>query len=345
MHHRRLLINLGNFEYGGPHDMRPDAPPDDLLWEPPLGGPGPPPDHPRHDENEQYLRRAIGLLEELAEEQPTIPDYQHLLACCYRDLPPAMPFDTDGGQSEQIDRAIEILEKLAERFPTVPAYQLDLAKTYIQASLQFQDGPLATAENQLNEALAVTEKLVAEHPNVPGYVLSQVQVHLALSKMSQRGNHPDSAERELREALSLQSSLVSRFPDVVPYKIWIATIRNTLAELLMDRGQMEEACSLLIPATTTLLAILETDRGAGHPEDLLKRSYENLAEAYTQLGQEDLADEARREARAVSRPRRRPSSFPAGIAARGDVAASGLRSVCRAFVEAATLTMLWAKQA
>ena len=80
------------FEYGGPHDMIPDAPPlDDLFWAPPPRGPGSPPDPFEREENERYLRRAIDLLERLVEEQPTIPDYQHLLACCYRDLPPARP--------------------------------------------------------------------------------------------------------------------------------------------------------------------------------------------------------------------------------------------------------------
>jgi eukaryotic-like serine/threonine-protein kinase len=293
-----------DLQHGGPYDMRPDAPPfDDPFWErppggpgPPLGGPGPPPSQPRHDENEQYLQRAIGLLEGLAEEQPTIPDYQHLLACCYRDLPPAMPFDAGGSQPEQINRAIEILEKLVERFPTVPAYRHDLAKSYLQASLQFEAGALSTAENRLQEALRVTRNLVAEHPNEPGYVLSQVQVHLALSEMAQRGTRPKAAEQELRKALSLQSSLVSRFPGVVPYKVWIARIQNILAELLMDQGQMEEACFLLIRTTATLLAILDTDREAGHIMRLLEQSYENLAEAYMQLGQEDLANEALGEA-------------------------------------------------
>lgn len=298
---------------GGPHGMTEDAPPpfSDPHRKPPPDGPGAKPEPSQREENEQFLRRAIELLEKLVQQQPTIPDYQHLLACCCRDLPPARPSDPETEQFEQTDRAIEILEKLVESFPDVPAYRFDLVETYLRATSQPETEALATAEIRLQEALRVAQKLVAEHPNVPHYVLAQAQVHLAMSEMLWRDSLPDDAEQELRRALSLQSSLVSRFPETVPYKIWMAMIQNNLAELLMDQGQLAEACSLLETSIAMLQAVPDVDqRGPGAHVRLLDQAYANLAEVYMQLGQKDLADEASRQAQQSHDDRIRPADRP-----------------------------------
>jgi len=289
-----------------PHPPRGGPPPG-----PPRDGPGlpPPPDRTQR-ENEPYLLRAIGLLEQLAGEQPGIPDYQHLLARCYRDLPPAKPSGPGGARLTRTDRTIEILEKLVEDFPGEPRYQHDLAKSYLHVVSQLPPGALATAEGRLREALRITEKLIAEHPNVPDYGASQVQVHFILSEMFRHDRRPDAAEPELRKALSLQSSLVSRFPEVVPYKVWKAVIQDALAKLLSNHGQMREACSLLKGSTAAFHEILETEPDAPYVDRLLKRSYENLADVYMRLGQEDLADEALRQAKQYRDDRRPPPRFP-----------------------------------
>jgi serine/threonine protein kinase len=286
---------------GGPPDMMADGPPpfSGGPWQPPPGGPGHQPEPFQRDENKQFLLRAVELLGGLVEEQPTIPDYQHLLARCCRDLPPAWPPAPDTESSGQTDRAIEILEKLVETHRGVPAYRADLVDSYLRASSQFDPGSHAWAENrlQLQKALRVARELVAEHPNVPRYLLSQVQVHVALAEMCRRESLPDDAERELREALRLQALSVSRFPGNVPSQIWLAMIQNSLAELLIERGQMMQARTLLEESTVMLMAIPDVDHGgAGAHVRLLHQSYENLTYVYAELGQEDLADEASRQA-------------------------------------------------
>ncbi len=299
-----------DFEFDGPHEMLSDGPPlDDPFWELGPGGPGPPPDPYEREESEQYLRRAVELLETLVEEQPTIPDYQHLLACCYRDLPPARAIDLDGGEGRQTGRAIEILEKLVESFPANPTYRADLVRTYLQAASQHDVEAGTTAVDQLSQALGVAQKLVAEHPNVPVYALSQVQVYLALSKVFTQEARPAAAEAELGKALSLQSSLVSRFPDNMPYKIWKAMIQISLAESLTERAKTEEARSLLESAVSALHSVQKVGREGPH-QGLLGRGYEILAEVYRQLGQEDLADEACRQAEKYRDLRRGPPAVP-----------------------------------
>ncbi len=266
--------------------------------EPRHGGPPQTPlPTPAQRQNEQYLLRAIGLLEKLAQEQPAIPDYRHLLACCCRDLPPPGRSDPDGSQLRHTHRAIEILEQLVEDFPAVPGYQHDLAKAYLHVIPRLPRRSPAASEVWLRKALGVTEKLVAEHPNVPDYAASQVQVHFILAETLQHDRRPDEAELGFRKALSLQSSLVSRFPAVVPYRAWKAIIQQTLAKLLSDRKQMEEACSLLEASTVTLCEMEDAEAKVPNINRLLKRSYDNLADVYARLGREDLAREALSRAR------------------------------------------------
>jgi len=59
-----------------------------------------------------------------------------------------------------------------------------------------------------------------------------------------------------------------------------------------------------------LREILETEPEAHYIESLLNRSYNNLADVYRQLGQEDLADEAIRQAEQYRDDRWPPPPFP-----------------------------------
>ena len=232
---------------GRPPDMAFGAPPPRKgpFGNPPHGGPQPGPNHTPHNENRQYLLHAIGLLKGLVEEQPTVPDYQHMLACCYRDLPPAMPFPPGAQQTGQIDLAIEILERLAEDFPAMPVYRHDLAKTYLHAFPQLH------AQEPRHRGSS-TSRSPPHHSGASRRAPQCAQLCLD-SGASSHGAIRDvsawwptgAAEQELRNALTLQSSLVARLPSVAPYKVWKAMIQNALAEPLIDRGHTKEACSTL----------------------------------------------------------------------------------------------------
>jgi hypothetical protein len=69
-----------------------------------------------------------------------------------------------------------------------------------------------------------------------------------------------------------------------------------LAKLLSDYGQMKEARSVLEASTAALREIPETEPEVRYIDKLLKRSYDNLADVYVRLGQEDLAAVALRRA-------------------------------------------------
>ena len=109
---RDFLINPGpppkkgwKLKVDGP--PRPKGPPGDGFGPPPFGPPG---DHPGE--------KAIALLKTLRDEYPKVPEYRHLLACCYRDVPPS-PFGPKDDRPRP-ELAIDLLRELIRDFPKVP---------------------------------------------------------------------------------------------------------------------------------------------------------------------------------------------------------------------------------
>ena len=246
------------------------------------------------------LEKSVEVLEELVAEFPSVPAYKHLLARCYREIPPSQPPGIREWGLDGRERATEILQQLVEDFPGVPEYRHDLSETYAMVDLHgsplTREG-LSMAEEHLRAALGISEGLVAERPNIPDYVVSLVHIHHKLADVLRRSRQPDAAEVEHRKALALQSSLARRFPEVAPYRIWLATIQGSLARLLRDRGSLEEA-RLLAEASITMLSDIKDDSAKHGPvRGLLVENYDCLAEVLSRMGEEELAQDARRQAR------------------------------------------------
>ncbi len=90
---------------------------------------GPPPRGPRGDEHdrtpgvrsepngEKSMKRAVDLLEPLVRDFPTVPEYRHLLACCYRDLQPDRPNPGSPSGNRNRDRAVGAAPPAGRRLP------------------------------------------------------------------------------------------------------------------------------------------------------------------------------------------------------------------------------------
>lgn len=260
---------------------------------------GPPPP-PKTRGNQENLEHAVQLLESLATEHPSVPDYRHLLACCYRDLPPVGPESTGQPVLAPQSKAIELLRKLVDDFPEVTDYRHDLAKAYARVDPrdpQFSGDRYAIAEERLRQALGIWERLVAAHPNMPDYAASQVQALYTLSEVLRRLRRPDDAETTLWKALDRQSSLVDQFPKVNPYKAWRAILQESLAKLLAERGRTTEARALLKSAVAALNQLLNSEPQAAYVHNLLGKCYKNLADILSQMGEEQEAAEMLRRGR------------------------------------------------
>ena len=157
------------------------------------------------------------------------------------------------------------------------------------------DAP-AEAEQRLKKALELSRQLVADHPGVSDYAASRVRIHLMLAEFLRRADQRVAAEESLREALALQAPLVQRFPEIRSYHFWLAVVQQSLARLLRDPQDLEEARTLMEASIDTLTQSLKDDPRPNHVRWLLVGSHFELADIYTRLDEEDLAEEARRQA-------------------------------------------------
>jgi len=238
----------------------------------------------------EHLSRAVSILEALVDEYPKVPDYRHLLACCYREMTPGRLGLGSPPSFESLNKAIAILEALASEFPDVADYRYDLSESYAMINPR---GPawgrqtLEAAEPRIRKAITLSEELVAEHPNVPDYAASQVPMQLKLAEILRRTGEPDDAEACLRKALALQSSLAERFPDAASYKVWTVVVQESLAGLLRDQGKLDEAKSLLKTSIATLRGLLDAGPGFPHIRWLLGYHHMKLAEILRQMDDDE----------------------------------------------------------
>ncbi len=277
---------------GSPQERRPEPPrPQSSSPPPSLGSDG--------KENDDYRQKAIGLLERLIADYPTVPDYRHLLARCYREMSQGPDFGPKS-ESHSWHEAARILEKLVDEHPDVADYRYDLSETYAMLGDQRSHEPGAPDKNaalrssaMLERALIIAEQLVAEHPNIPDYAVSLVNTRLRLHHHL-RVSDPTRAEANLREALELQSTLARRFPDNTSCKFWMAAIQESLGALFQEQGRLHEARSVLQDCVASYQEVLQRDVTSGRVRDVLAKNYMNLADVLRRMGQEQEAREAQR---------------------------------------------------
>lgn len=288
----------------------PGGPPPGDMHPPPAGGLGPPgrdhrppggpsPHHEHLDEGDDPWGKAVEILTELRAASPDVPDYRHLLALCYRDLPPPIPWAPDDHPSplDAVTRAIEILQQLVEDFPDVPKYQYDLSETYpLAADHAPHTGSDALRQQRLRAALDISEQLVAEHPNVPAYVVSQVHIRLRFAGALRRESQFGAAEEHLQKARALQAGLARRFPATPSHQVFVAAIEGDLARLLRDCGRLDDAHSHLEAAIVVLNGLPDDWNRPPYVRDVFVATYRGLAEVHRQMGNNTAATDAARQA-------------------------------------------------
>ncbi|MBN1344732.1 MAG: serine/threonine protein kinase [Phycisphaerae bacterium] len=286
--------------------FRPDQsppPPDHLTGGPPRP-PGPEDDQDGRfagrRERSENLDKAISLLKELVSEYPSMPDYRHLLALCYREIPFGRPGPDLEAFRDAVNQATEILEGLVRDFPDVPEYRYDLAEIYAMPggpkASSFED-LLRVGEQRLRTALDISEKLVAERPNIPDYQTSLVRTHHKLAEILRRTGKLDEAEKLLRTALDIQTSLAKRFPDVPSYQAWVALLQESLAGVLKDEGKLAESRALVDSAITQATELSKRRPEMRFMHGLLAHCHMTLAEVLRLGGEKELADKAEAQAR------------------------------------------------
>jgi len=282
-------------------DRRPDRRPEDEFDLRPARGREDRPDRrpgegllndPNREERNNNLNRAISLLTELRKEQPDNPDYQHLLALCYREIVP----DTAEASREAIEKSIELLEGLAKSYPGLPDYSFDLCQTYssIEAfGRRPSDDDRRVMGLRLNKALEIAAKLVAEHPNVPEYLASEARINHRFAELFVMQDRPGQAEKNARKAVDVQTRLAQRYPGIVTYQIWRSAYQNALTRVLLLVDKLEEAESVARANITATDALLDKHPELWYLHGLLMDANHMLAGALRRSGQDELSDDVR----------------------------------------------------
>ncbi len=259
---------------------------------PPVGGPPP---SPRQEFRRRYLDRAVGLLDVLIKEDAANPNYQHLLALCYRE----QAFGPgDSAVRDGVDRAIRILEALVKKCPDEPQYRFDLSET---CALPASRGPgpdledPASAEARTKRALELSQQLVAQYPGVPEYASGQARIYFGLGEVLRRARRFGEAEQAAQKAADIQAGLVGEFPDVVTYRVLLTAYHGSLAEMLLRRGSIAEAMALTEANIAEGNHLLAAHPDIWYVHAFLADSNRILASILRASGKPDLADAADRE--------------------------------------------------
>jgi len=198
------------------------------------------------------LRQAITLLEALSDEYPSVPEYRHMLACCYRHEP----------QGES--RALKLLRDLVRDFPLVPDFRLDLCETLASSPPRPEFGPPPWANpDGLQEALKLSAGLVRDYPNVPEYAAVHARLLDRRALLALREGRLAQADRDSRDALRLQSHLVQRYPDIPAYRFWLGWIERNRSDCLLRTAQPREALQMLVSASLRIEQLHQENRFPG----------------------------------------------------------------------------------
>jgi len=245
----------------------------------------------------------------LVKEDPKNPAYRYLLAQCYRE-----EGGPDSGPLPEIDKAEQLLKALVKDYPHVADYRFELADTY--AMLDVRDLPpedFPRAEQRLREALKQSADLVDGHPYAPDYMILHVHILHKLARIL-RDTPPDQRDGDLarmdeagqlyQEAIRRQAALVKRFPENIVDHFWLAMIRMSTAQFLLERRQPTEARTILETAVKETEPFYQAHPATASLRQVLHDLYERLGEALERTEDDKAAAEARQKAEKLgpSRP-------------------------------------------
>jgi eukaryotic-like serine/threonine-protein kinase len=188
---------------------------------------------------------AVALLEKLAAQFPSMPEYQRDLALCHRELSHVYyNVRQQGGKSLEERRAeFRIREKLVAEFPTVPDYRRELARNHTEFGLTLERegrSPIE-AEDHLRKALNVWDEIRKDFPEVPEDRYGRANSHHWLGSLLMHAGRLPEAEQELRKALALAEQSLADKPDSDDFRSRLAHIQDYLGQAMMESGQPAEA--------------------------------------------------------------------------------------------------------
>jgi serine/threonine protein kinase len=247
-------------------------------------------------------QRAVVLLAQLVQDFPNVPEYRHLLACCYRDVPLSPPIQAPATGTDYMDRAVELMRQLVKDCPDVPDYRFELCETLVLSGRPGRrtdsEGP-ARRTATLEEAVARSRELIGQYANVPEYVAAHARYLDLLGNVYARAGKFEEGAKLQRKAVAILQRVVQHYPDVVFYGYSLSWMERSLSRALRELGQPTEARMQLESAAARLEALRQKSPHLEALRMVLSLVYRDLTQLYQDAGEKALAAEVTRKSRAI----------------------------------------------
>ena len=238
----------------------------------------------QNNEGDQYIQRALQILEPLTAAYPQNNQMQWALAHAY---------DASGTGERKIsldeikkvrEKALVIYEHLAQVDPGNREYQRDLAfaHKHVAGILDVQKQFQAALEHE-RAALKIEETLLAEDPQNTGLrygiTFTYDDTGYALGKLGQI----DAALGYYRKALAIRSALAEADPQDTRSRLGVATIYSYIGDLLDEKYDFKGAIEAHKQAVTIKEALSAQNPSNDSFRGLLQDSQVRLAETYAEM--------------------------------------------------------------
>jgi serine/threonine protein kinase len=231
----------------------------------------------RSRESEDAYRRAVSLLQNLADGFPTRTEYRQELSLTHNAL--ASLLYHNSGRLEEAEsayrEALAIQKQLAAERPERPEFRHALAGTYNNLGnlLILDSARRNEAESAHAEALAIRQRLAVDFPGRHEVRRALGMSHNNFGWIFQSTRRPEKAEAAFRDAVANQKLAVANFPDRPEFRLELACYLVNLGNLIRDKGLLKEAEVLYaeaLPIHENLVAVypnrpdFRAELAAGH---------------------------------------------------------------------------------
>ncbi len=233
----------------------------------------------QYDKAAEALEKAGSLLEGLAKESPTEPQYRWELAQAYRwqgQVAPNRKVPQRAEAARAFRRAAALAGELAAESPSNRDYRMYAATWRVSAG-----GVLAAmrrtpeAEAEYLEGLKLWQQLVAGFPKERWY-RHELAFNLdSLGWLWEGANQPEKAEPFFRQALAYHEKLVAEDATIDDSPVRLARTHQHLAQVLTRMGRLPEAEKARREALAVLAKLDPKDAGAWYGRGV---AYGNLDE-------------------------------------------------------------------
>jgi serine/threonine protein kinase len=266
----------------------------------------------RYRDSENACRRAVSLLQQLADEFPTRTEYPEQLAQTHNVL--GLLLNHHSGRLKEAEsafrEAVAVLKKLAADVPGRPEFRQALAGTLNNlGNLLFNDSArLKEAESAQAEALAIRQQLAVAFPGRLTLRRALAMSHNNLGWLFQCTRRPEKAEPAFRDAIAAQKQAVASFPDRPEFRLELAKYIFNLGNLIRDKGLLKEAEAIYGEAMPIKKHLVAAFPGPPEFREELAAGHNNVGLLLRDKGL--LSDAAAAQAEALAIQKRLAAEFP-----------------------------------